>query len=158
MKKLGLPTPQIEWSKNGEILNDSRIQQFNNNAGQATLKVNQTRKEDSGKYMCTARNDSGVATSSAQLIVRSLFKKLCFNYDLARMIAPDFTKRLISEEAAEGEQLKWTVKIIGEPEPKVTWLRDGQLIPNCEEVKLIKVRALDFLKKNFLRVNQAFFP
>lgn len=58
------------------------------------------------------------------------------------MLAPDFTQRLISEEVAEGQRLQWTVKTIGEPEPKVTWLRDGQLIPNCEEVKLIKVNLI----------------
>jgi hypothetical protein len=88
--------------------------------------------------MCTATNSSGVATSSAQFVVRP------------KTTAPDFVQRLISEELGEGELLKWTVRVTGEPEPKVTifveisnrvfqvtWLRNGQTIPNCEEVRLI---------------------
>lgn len=71
------------------------------------------------------------------------------------MLAPDFTKRLISEEAAEGERLQWTVKIVGEPEPKVTWLRDGQIIPNCDEVKLIRVDLKNLFLK-FFRKSQVF--
>lgn len=59
---------------------------------------------------------------------------------IARTIAPDFVRRLISEEIAEGERLKWTVQVTGDPVPKVTWLRDSQVIPNCEEVRLIDVK------------------
>ena len=39
----------------------------------------------------------------------------------------------------EGQQLKWTVKVTGDPFPKVTWLRDGMEIPNCDEVRLVDV-------------------
>ena len=48
-------------------------------------------------------------------------------------------KRLISEETVEGDKLHWQVRVTGDPLPKVTWLRDGQVIPNCEEVQLIDV-------------------
>ncbi|KIH69423.1 immunoglobulin I-set domain protein [Ancylostoma duodenale] len=78
-----------------------------------------------GKYMCTARNASGVATSSAQLVIRP------------KTVAPDFIQRLISEEMVEGDQLKWTVRVTGDPLPRVTWLRDGIEIPDCEEVRII---------------------
>lgn len=54
-------------------------------------------------------------------------------------------RRLISEEVAEGERLKWTVQITGDPVPNVTWLRDGQVIPNCDEVRLIDVCFSSFL-------------
>ncbi|VDK38497.1 unnamed protein product, partial [Anisakis simplex] len=54
----------------------------------------------------------------------------------AKTIAPDFVRRLISEEVVESDRLKWTVQVTGDPAPKVTWLRDGQVIPNCEEVRL----------------------
>lgn len=48
-------------------------------------------------------------------------------------------QRLISEEVVEGDRLKWTVHVTGDPVPKVTWLRDGQAIPNCDEVRLVDV-------------------
>lgn len=47
---------------------------FNTQDGKATLNIEQVQAEDSGKYMCTARNDSGVATSSAQLVIRCQFR------------------------------------------------------------------------------------
>lgn len=64
---------------------------------------------------------------------------------IAKTVAPDFVRRLISEEVAEGERLKWTVQITGDPVPNVTWLRDGQVIPNCDEVRLIDVCFSSFL-------------
>lgn len=54
-------------------------------------------------------------------------------------MAPDFISRLISEEVAEGGCLKWSVQVTGDPTPKIVWLRDGQEIPNCEEVQLLDV-------------------
>ena len=57
----------------------------------------------------------------------------------AHTVAPDFIQRLISKEVAEGDSLRWEVKVTGDPTPTVTWLRDGQPIPNCDEVRLITV-------------------
>ncbi|EPB67517.1 immunoglobulin I-set domain protein [Ancylostoma ceylanicum] len=92
---------------------------------QAHRKDENCRTIHGGKYMCTARNASGVATSSAQLVIRP------------KTVAPDFIQRLISEEMVEGDQLKWTVRVTGDPLPRVTWLRDGIEIPDCEEVRII---------------------
>uniref|UniRef100_A0A915ETQ8 Ig-like domain-containing protein n=1 Tax=Ditylenchus dipsaci TaxID=166011 RepID=A0A915ETQ8_9BILA len=124
----GWPTPTPQWTKDGMALTKETNPEatFSSIGGRLSLVFSTVKLEDAGKYMCTARNSSGVATSSAQLVVRP------------RTIAPDFTKRLISEEVMEGDTLKWSVQINGDPEPNVTWLRDGQLIPNCEEVKLIR--------------------
>ncbi|KAI1715015.1 immunoglobulin i-set domain-containing protein [Ditylenchus destructor] len=123
----GYPAPNAQWSKDGVPLSKENAPNviFSNVGGRLSLTFQNLSMQNAGKYMCIARNAFGMATSSAQLVVR------------ARTIAPDFIKRLISEEVMEGERLKWSVKVSGDPEPSVTWLRDGQLIPNCEEVKLI---------------------
>lgn len=42
----------------------------------------------------------------------------------------------------EGDRLHWTIKVSGDPLPKVTWLRDGQIIPHCDEVQLIDVSLI----------------
>lgn len=39
----------------------------------------------------------------------------------------------------EGDRLHWTIKVSGDPLPKVTWLRDGQVIPHCDEVQILDV-------------------
>lgn len=123
----GWPAPEVQWTKDGvpitKVTNPEL--QFSNIGGRVSLTFPVAELEHAGKYMCTAKNASGVATSSAQLVVRP------------KTVAPDFVKRLISEEVVEGDQLKWTVQVTGDPVPKVTWLRDGQEIPNCEEVQLL---------------------
>lgn len=48
-------------------------------------------------------------------------------------------RRLISEEVAEGDELKWTVQVTGDPTPRISWMRNGLVIPHCNEVRLIDV-------------------
>uniref|UniRef100_A0A915C1Q7 Ig-like domain-containing protein n=1 Tax=Parascaris univalens TaxID=6257 RepID=A0A915C1Q7_PARUN len=123
----GWPAPEVLWTKDGVPLSKTTNPElvFSNIGGRVSLSFPNAQPEHAGKYMCTAKNASGVATSSAQLVVRP------------KTIAPDFVQRLISEEIVEGDQLKWTVHVTGDPVPKVTWLRDGQAIPNCDEVRLV---------------------
>ncbi|CAD5226009.1 unnamed protein product [Bursaphelenchus okinawaensis] len=121
------PLPIIEWTKDDHLI-DERTHpnlQFVHNGNHVALIVNNAQVEDCGKYMCTVRNELGVATSSAQFVVRP------------NTIAPDFIQRLISEEVAERDMLRWTVEITGDPEPQVIWLRNGDPIPNCPEVQLL---------------------
>uniref|UniRef100_A0A7E4VLM8 HPt domain-containing protein n=1 Tax=Panagrellus redivivus TaxID=6233 RepID=A0A7E4VLM8_PANRE len=123
----GAPAPEIIWTKDGVTITKQTHPhlEFSNIGGRISLTFPSTDLPDSGKYMCSAKNASGVATSSAQLVVR------------AKTVAPDFIKRLISEEIVEGERLRWTVRVTGDPAPKVTWLRDGIVIPSCPEVQLV---------------------
>ncbi|KAL6742625.1 hypothetical protein Aduo_015757 [Ancylostoma duodenale] len=123
----GWPAPTVEWTKDGEPFTRTTLPDvdISNIGGRVSLSFKNCRTIHGGKYMCTARNASGVATSSAQLVIRP------------KTVAPDFIQRLISEEMVEGDQLKWTVRVTGDPLPRVTWLRDGIEIPDCEEVRII---------------------
>ncbi|KJH40766.1 immunoglobulin I-set domain protein [Dictyocaulus viviparus] len=123
----GWPIPNVEWSKDGVPLTNNSLPYIDISyiGGKVMLVFKRCDSSHSGKFKCTARNASGVATSSAQLVVRP------------RAIAPDFIQRLISKEIVEGDQLKWTVRVTGDPKPTVTWLRDGIEIPDCEEVRII---------------------
>ncbi|VDO23921.1 unnamed protein product [Brugia timori] len=33
--------------------------------------------------------------------------------------------------------MKWTVQVTGDPVPAITWMRNGLVIPHCDEVRLI---------------------
>uniref|UniRef100_A0A1I7WYU6 Ig-like domain-containing protein n=1 Tax=Heterorhabditis bacteriophora TaxID=37862 RepID=A0A1I7WYU6_HETBA len=142
--RTGWPAPAVEWSKDGTLLTRSTLPdvQISNIGGRVSLIFNKCSSQHASKYMCTARNASGVATSSAQLVVRP------------KTIAPDFIQRLISEEVVEGNQLKWTVKVTGDPKPKITWLRDGIEIPNCEEVRLVNLESILILFSLFKAYNR----
>ncbi|CAG9536090.1 unnamed protein product [Cercopithifilaria johnstoni] len=124
---IGWPTPEVTWTKDGVPISKATNPEltFSNIGGHVSLTFPISQLEHSGKYMCTAKNASGVATSSAQLVVRP------------RTVAPDFVRRLISEEVAEGDELKWTVQVTGDPMPRISWMRNGLVIPHCDEVRLI---------------------
>ncbi|CEF62415.1 Zormin [Strongyloides ratti] len=118
----GWPVPEIIWSKDNIILNEYDYPHIVSSyiGSKVRLTFRKTSPDDSGKYICTAKNAFGMATSSAQLVVRP------------KTIAPDFLKRLISEEAIKGQSLRWQVKLSGDPEPKVTWLINGVELKNGE--------------------------
>ncbi|KAI6200221.1 Muscle M-line assembly protein unc-89 [Aphelenchoides besseyi] len=123
----GLPAPQVEFSIDGEKISPETHPyiRFIKDNGRVGLIFTNVMPEMSGKIMASATNKAGIATSSAQFVVRP------------RTTAPDFAQRLISEEVAVGDTLQWSVKVTGAPEPEVHWMRNGQKIPNCEEVQLI---------------------
>lgn len=53
-------------------------------------------------------------------------------------------RRLISEEVAEGDELRWTVQVTGDPTPRISWMRNGLVVPHCDEVRLIDVSYSSF--------------
>ena len=71
----GSPAPEITWTKDGSPISKQSHPhlEFSNIGGRVSLNFGNARLEDSGKYMCSAKNTSGVATSSAQLVVRREF-------------------------------------------------------------------------------------
>ncbi len=40
--------------------------------------------------------------------------------------------------------MRWEVRIVGDPMPTVTWLRNGVAVPNCPDVQLLDVSPLFF--------------
>ncbi|KAL3080441.1 hypothetical protein niasHT_038878 [Heterodera trifolii] len=126
----GTPQPRIEWSKNGEPLAQSDNVYFWSEAGRDYLVVEKAGPADVGKYCCTAENALGMASSSAQLLLRP------------KTIAPDFVQRLVSEEVEEGMPLKWTVQISGDPPPTVKWLLDGHQIEHGQD-------GVQFIQQDF---------
>ena len=65
----GWPAPTVEWTIDGRPL-DLKDIRVSNIGGRVSLNFLNCQLSHAGKYMCTAKNNSGVATSSAQLVVR----------------------------------------------------------------------------------------
>lgn len=160
----GLPQPEIQWfvsskelttvlirSKDGEpITPESHPHiEFMNRGSRVALVFRNAQPADGGKYMCIATNFAGVATSSAQFVVRS------------KTIAPDFAKRLISEELCEGDELRWTVKVSGEPDvsyPMLVCLIHG--FPYSFSLKLpgsVTVNQFQTVKRSVCRTKETEF-
>ncbi|XP_048844477.1 nexilin isoform X2 [Brienomyrus brachyistius] len=58
--------------------------------------------------------------------------------DHARSGAPWFKKSLKNQSVVDGEPVRFTVKITGEPKPEVTWWLEGEVLQDCEDYQYIE--------------------
>uniref|UniRef100_A0A0C9RAI6 Unc-89_2 protein n=1 Tax=Fopius arisanus TaxID=64838 RepID=A0A0C9RAI6_9HYME len=108
----GFPQPKITWSKNGQDVDNNVKTSFEHN--HVRLELKNVNVKDAGRYTCTAINEVGNASSTADLVV----KKTIF--------PPVFGKRLQAQIAKTGERVIMEVEITGTPEPTVTWYKDDE--------------------------------
>lgn len=79
----GDPAPDIEWFVDGDKIKMGGRFDFRTDDDLVTLKITETSAEDEGEYKCTATNENGTATTTAELIVNGKHKRaekvvLCF--------------------------------------------------------------------------------
>lgn len=110
----GRPAPDVEWFKNGERFEGTRVIKIDNVAGLCTLKIKNVKPEHSGKYKCVARNNAGSAETATEVKIRK------------EVVRPEMKERLRNKDVREGETAKLEVRVTGEPE--LTWTKDGQVI------------------------------
>ncbi|KAG5897353.1 hypothetical protein JTB14_030238 [Gonioctena quinquepunctata] len=63
------PQPNILWSKNGRIIENSQDHHLHYRNGVCRLTISQAYPEDAGTYSCTAANPAGTANTTATLLV-----------------------------------------------------------------------------------------
>ena len=106
----GHPHPVVTWSKSFGQLPHGRVQ-YNN----SVIKLRDVRKADSDNYICTARNLLGSAVKRTVLVVVSL---------------PQFTvKPPVKIVAPSGDTLKLNCSAAGDPQPVISWKRQGGKLP-----------------------------
>lgn len=117
----GEPQPILKWLHNGnEILPDIDhiIVKSQCENGKASLQIRDATLDDAGNYRVIATNESGTAASDCVLSVVS---------------KPIFVTPLKDQYAIEGDTLKFEVKIIGTPLPKVAWYYNGEKVTGDEQ-------------------------
>jgi hypothetical protein len=103
----GSPTPTYQWYKNGAALSG---------ATSASLVLNSVIAADAGNYTFVATNTAGSATSNIAV--------LTVNTSTGD-VAPAFTTQPVSQTAATGSTVTFSVVATGSPTPIVTWYRNG---------------------------------
>lgn len=106
----GHPQPVVTWSKSFGQLPQGRLQ-FTNSA----MKLLDTRKVDSDNYLCTARNQLGSVVRKTLLVVVPL---PLFN-----------VKPPVKVFAGPGDTLTLNCGATGDPEPVISWKREGAQLP-----------------------------
>ncbi len=125
------PKPTVEWYKNGVKLdNDERIQCHDAKGGVYQLLLKNSKKEDSGVYVCKAYNEIGSVECTAHLDIE---------------LAPQFLKKLEKLEAVEDCEADWFFQVNGIPKPKIVFNRNNNLVELEAEQnkKFYELKSLD---------------
>ena len=112
----GYPAPVLTWRKSSGQLSQGRVQYKTN-----VLLISDVRKSDSDAYFCSAVNLLGSVDRQTQLVVVSL---------------PVFTVKPPGKVfAVTGDTLTLNCSATGDPEPVISWKRQGEALPVGRSVR-----------------------
>lgn len=126
----GRPKPSILWLKNGVAVDLATLDSRYRKIAASSLMITDIMEEDTGSYQCRAKNDVETLDAVAEVTVQ---------------VPPRFIKRPEDKVASENQDLEFECDIYGKPEPKVTWLKNGEKITLSEYWQLVN--------NNNLRIN-----
>ena len=110
-KVKGTPEPNIEWFKETLPLKPTKRIIIDFDGETCTLKFTETETDDDAEYKCTAKNELGEVSSTAELLVNEA------------SVRPEFKEKIKPVEVKEGEEARFDVRIKGFPEPVVDWYK-----------------------------------
>ncbi|XP_023017381.2 obscurin isoform X4 [Leptinotarsa decemlineata] len=125
------------WLKDNKTLNEDdnlsgRIQATACDKGhEFKLVIKQVKEEDAGIYTAVAQNKNGKTTCSAQLVVHELTTEE--RTTRASTDKPEFLVSMKNAELLEDTYLRFMVKIAGEPNPEVSFFKEGKKIQENDE-------------------------
>ncbi|XP_040387830.1 hemicentin-2 isoform X3 [Cygnus olor] len=110
----GVPLPTVSWSWNGSPVTPSEHMRVL--SGGWMLRLPRVRAQDGGHYSCLASSVAGEARREFHVEV----------------LVPPHIEDMDEEEAVtvpEGHPVTWSCLAAGNPQPEVTWLKDGHPLP-----------------------------
>lgn len=72
-RNIGFPLPTITWTKNGQEVTEYNGTKLSYDHNHVKLEIKDVKVKDAGRYTCTAKNEMGNASSTADLVVKSMF-------------------------------------------------------------------------------------
>ncbi|XP_053972806.1 neogenin isoform X5 [Hylaeus volcanicus] len=126
----GYPKPSILWLKDGVAIDFASLDSRYRQVAASSLVISNVREIDDGSYQCRAENEVETLDAAADLIVQ---------------VPPRFIKMPEDKVASEHQDLEFECEIYGKPEPKITWLKNGERITFSEYWQIIN--------GSYLRIN-----
>ncbi|CAM9630372.1 unnamed protein product [Lampetra planeri] len=165
-KVRGNPEPQVLWFRNGQPLaagEHFRVER--SSRGAFSLEVVGLGEDDSGKYLCEARNEAGTRQITVELKVEGDDQRLTRHDESAAACSgsfpippvesrpsiwgespPKFVNKPSRAVVREGQGGKFNCKITGRPQPQVTWKKGDTELHNDGHFKVYEKSSLHFLE------------
>lgn len=121
----GLPAPVVKWYCKGEEIEDSDDFKYECDGEARSLVFAEIFPEDSGEYVCVARNTAGQATSEMKITVEEIDGE-----------PPNFITKPRPLTVNAGENAFLSCKVDGEPLPTVKWMFCNRLISATERIRI----------------------
>ncbi|XP_068083914.1 neogenin [Anabrus simplex] len=126
----GFPNPWITWLKDGISIDLADLDSRFMKVGTGSLQIINVQEKDQGTYQCRADNREDSVDATATLEVQ---------------VPPRFVKQPSDRYAFEKEDLELECEIYGKPEPKVYWMKNGDLISQNEYMQVVNGYNLKIL-------------
>ncbi|XP_076120427.1 obscurin [Alosa pseudoharengus] len=118
----GDPRPAVIWERNNEQIHPEGRYRVFEDGNVYNLIITGVNSEDSGQYICKAKNCIGETYAAATLKVEGEAQEL----ELREENKPRFLIKPLSTRVARGEDAVFSCKLWGNPRPEVVWEKDGR--------------------------------
>ncbi|XP_048455268.1 obscurin-like protein 1a [Rhincodon typus] len=122
---IGDPRPTVIWERDKTQISPRGRYRFLEDGNVYNLVVSRARVEDSGQYICKAKNGVGETYAAATLKVEE-----CDGNPKNR---PAFVVKPTSARVVRGHDVVFTGRLAGSPMPAVTWEKDGKKLSEIFE-------------------------
>ncbi|KAJ1172187.1 hypothetical protein NDU88_004037, partial [Pleurodeles waltl] len=121
----GIPPPELTWKKNGSVLMVDATGRVRILSGGRQLHISIAEKSDAASYTCTASNQVGEAVKKYNLQV------------YVRPSIPSSGSHHSEVVVTRGNNISLACVAEGNPQPALTWLRDGRPLLHGQEVDIL---------------------
>ncbi|XP_034550048.1 obscurin-like protein 1 [Notolabrus celidotus] len=118
----GDPRPKVIWERNNEKIDPQGRYRVFEDGNVYNLIISAVTTEDSGQYICKAKNSIGETYAAATLKVEGEAQEM----ELREENKPRFLIKPLSTRVGRGEDAVFSCKLWGNPRPEVVWEKDGR--------------------------------
>ncbi|XP_053352236.1 obscurin-like protein 1 [Clarias gariepinus] len=118
----GDPRPAVIWEKNNEKIHPGGRYRVFEDGNVYNLIITVVTAEDSGQYICKAKNSIGETYAAATLKVEGEAQEI----ELREENKPRFLIKPLSTRVGRGDDAVFSCKLWGKPRPEVVWEKDGK--------------------------------
>ncbi|XP_071495752.1 uncharacterized protein [Diadema antillarum] len=155
------PPPKVRWYHNGVPLKETPEMEIISEETNYALNIKEAKPEFSGIYTVIAENDKGSESTSIEIDVVPPREKLVVEVAeptraplqsrfyaqpdvpvFGAATAPRFQNRLQDITVLEGEPIELSIRVTGQPTPRISWYKDDQPLADKPQYEMSFVESV----------------